>query len=95
MSQPHLLDDAGKCIPDCPACPKEKVNHPKHYGGDTTYEVIKVLEAWDLTSDAYLFNVVKYIARAGKKGDHLEDLKKAHWYLSRKIALLSPSSEAS
>lgn len=61
------------------------VDHPFHYGGDTTYEVIKVLEAWGLTNDAYLFNVVKYIARAGKKGAALEDLKKAEWYLSRRI----------
>ena len=25
---------------------KEEVNHPERYGGDTTYECIKVLEAW-------------------------------------------------
>jgi hypothetical protein len=65
----------------------ESVNHPAHYGGDTVYEVIKVLEAWGLDSDAYLFNVVKYIGRPGK-GDYLEDLKKARWYLDRKIAKL-------
>ena len=46
----------------------EMVNHPNHYGGENnTYEVIKVCEAWDLDKDAYLFNVVKYVARAGKK----------------------------
>jgi hypothetical protein len=65
--------------------PVESVNHPAHYGGDTVYEVIKVLEAWGLDSDAYLFNVVKYIARPGK-GNYLEDLKKARFYLDRKIA---------
>lgn len=26
----------------------EQVDHPAHYGGDTTYEAIKVIEAWDL-----------------------------------------------
>jgi len=26
----------------------ESVNHPPHYGGDTTYEAIKVIEAWGL-----------------------------------------------
>ena len=57
---------------------KEMVNHPSHYGGDNVYEVIKVAEAWDLHADAYLFNVVKYVARAGKKdpAKELEDLKK-------------------
>jgi len=40
-----------------------------------------------LDFDAYLFNVVKYVARAGKKDDtkELEDLKKAAFYLDRKI----------
>jgi hypothetical protein len=67
---------------------KEMVNGPAHYGGvDNPYEVIKVCEAWGLDFDAYLFNVVKYVARAGKKDDtkELEDLKKAAFYLDRKI----------
>jgi len=66
----------------------EMVNHPNHYGGeDNTYEVIKVCEAWGLDKDAYLFNVVKYVARAGKKNPdkELEDLKKALFYLDRRI----------
>ena len=64
------------------------VNHPSHYGGeDNVYEVIKVCEAWELDKDAYLFNVVKYVARAGKKNKEkeLEDLEKAEFYLKRKI----------
>ena len=66
----------------------EMVNHPNHYGGeDNPYEVIKVCEAWGLDKDAYIFNVVKYVARAGKKDQakELEDLKKAAFYLERKI----------
>ena len=62
------------------------VNHPAHYGGeDNVYEVIKVIEAWEL--DFHLGNTVKYISRAGKKGTdkELQDLKKALWYLQRKI----------
>jgi hypothetical protein len=69
----------------------EMVNHPNHYGGvDNAYEVIKVCEAWDLDKDAYLFNVVKYVSRAGKKdpAKELEDLKKAAFYLDRKIKKL-------
>ena len=67
---------------------KEWVQHPQHYGGvDNPYEVIKVCEAWELDKDAYLFNVVKYVARAGKKNKEteLEDLKKALFYLQRRI----------
>lgn len=64
----------------------EKVNHPQHYGGDTPHETIKCLTAWGLLHDALLFNVVKYVSRAGKKGDILEDCKKAAWYLNRKIS---------
>jgi hypothetical protein len=70
---------------------KEMINHPNHYGGaDNPYEVIKVCEAWELDRDAYLFNVVKYVARAGKKdpAKELEDLKKAVFYLQRRIETL-------
>lgn len=63
----------------------DPVNHPSHYGGDTPHEVIKCLFAWGLESDALLWNTVKYIARAGKKGPALEDLKKARFYLDRRI----------
>lgn len=63
----------------------EAIEHPPHYGGNTTYEVIKVIRAWDL--DFALGNAVKYIARAGKKdpAKHIEDLKKAVWYIEDEI----------
>lgn len=67
----------------------EQVNHPKHYGGeDNPYEAIKVIEAWEL--DFCLGNAVKYLARAGKKdkAKHTEDLKKAVWYINRRIQQL-------
>jgi len=63
----------------------ETINHPDHYGGaENPYEAIKVIEAWAL--GFCLGNTVKYIARAGKKGAAIEDLKKARWYLDREIA---------
>lgn len=55
---------------------------PSHYP-DGTYEPINVIEAWGLGFS--LGNVLKYIARAGKKGDRLEDLQKALYYLQREI----------
>lgn len=73
----------------------DEVNHPEHYGGDTPYEVIKVIEAWGL--GFHLGNAVKYIARAGKKeGQAAEkDLAKAQWYIDRhqKKLPVNPSVE--
>ena len=69
----------------------EAVGHPAHYGGaDNPYEAIKVIEAWGL--GFCLGNTVKYIARAGKKGALIEDLKKARWYLDRHIARIEKES---
>ena len=63
---------------------KENINHPEHYGGEENpYEAIKVIEAWGLSFN--LGNVAKYVSRAGKKGDALQDLEKAKWYLEREI----------
>lgn len=61
------------------------VNHPPHYksGG---LEVFDVLRAFGLLKSFTLGNVVKYVLRAGRKGDALEDLKKARWYLDAEIA---------
>jgi len=65
----------------------DNVNHPKHYGGaENPFEAIKVIEAWGL--GFCLGNAVKYICRAGKKGQVLEDLKKAAWYVNREIERL-------
>lgn len=65
--------------------PKEMVNHPAHYNVGSI-EVIDAIEAWGL--GFCLGNVVKYVARAGHKGDAAEDLKKAAWYLARAITEL-------
>lgn len=61
---------------------------PKYYGGvDNPYEVFEVLEAWGLDKDFYLGNVIKYVARAGKKNKSTEkeDLQKALVYLQKRI----------
>ena len=61
----------------------DPVNFPSHYTFGQ-YEVIDVLEDW-FPADPLLWQVGKYIARAGHKGNMLEDLKKAAWYLNRRI----------
>ena len=72
----------------------ERVDQPSYYGGaDNPYEAIKVIEAWRL--DFCLGNAVKYISRAGKKdpGKELEDLRKAAWYVQRRIEQLGGGSK--
>lgn len=67
---------------------KEEVNHPDHYLQSTGFEVIDVIEAWDL--NFCLGNAVKYIARAGIKNPEKkkQDLEKAVWYIERVISSL-------
>lgn len=58
------------------------VNHPPHYTKGK-FEVIEVIEDWNL--DFNLGNAIKYIARADHKGNAWQDLKKAVWYVNRRI----------
>lgn len=63
----------------------DPVNHPEHYkvGG---IETIDFIEAKKLNYN--IGNVVKYLTRADHKGNKLEDLRKAQWYLTREIIML-------
>tara|TARA_B100001063_G_scaffold121350_1_gene113297 strand:- start:685 stop:900 length:216 start_codon:yes stop_codon:yes gene_type:complete len=67
---------------------KEMINHPEHYLKESGFEVIDVIEAWNL--DFSLGNAVKYIARAGLKDPDKkkQDLDKAIWYIERTISNL-------
>ena len=68
----------------------DNVNNPSHYT-DSKIEVIDYIE--DKKLGFCLGNVIKYVSRAGKKMDsdksaiekEIEDLKKARWYLDRRI----------
>jgi hypothetical protein len=61
------------------------VNNPAHYtaGG---IETIDFIEAKKLNYN--IGNVIKYLTRADHKGNKLEDLRKAQWYLTREISML-------
>ena len=65
----------------------DPVNSPAHYT-DGKIEVIDYIE--DKNFDFCLGNAVKYISRAGKKdpAKTVEDLKKAIWYIERRIKQL-------
>ena len=59
------------------------VNHPPHYKSEAGLESIDVIEAFELGFN--LGNAVKYILRCNKKGNKIQDLDKAIWYLKREI----------
>lgn len=67
--------------------PKDSVSHPPHYNAGKI-EVIEFIE--DQRLGYHLSSVIKYVCRAGRKdkSKRIEDLRKALWYLMRKIELL-------
>jgi hypothetical protein len=60
----------------------DSVNHPSHYNSHPAgIECIAVVEHFNFN----VGNAIKYLWRAGLKGDALEDLQKAKWYVEREI----------
>lgn len=59
------------------------ITNPDHYCLGREYEPRKVIYDWGL--DFNLGSAVKYISRAGRKGDPIEDLKKARQFLDFEI----------
>lgn len=68
--------------PDTKLDAPDMISNPPHYtaGG---IDVIDFIEAKGL--GYHLGNVIKYVTRAGMKGNKLEDLRKAQWYIDRAI----------
>lgn len=67
----------------------DPVNHPKHYTAFPGVEVIQITEHLNFCRG----NAVKYICRAGLKGNELQDLEKALWYLQREINRLKGNKD--
>uniref|UniRef100_A0AAU8B659 Nucelotide kinase n=1 Tax=Dulem virus 39 TaxID=3145757 RepID=A0AAU8B659_9CAUD len=63
------------------------IDHPSHYCFGK-YEPVKVIQDWGL--NFCLGNVIKYVARAGKKEDNsmIQDLEKAKKYIEFEIESL-------
>lgn len=57
-----------------------------HYMGESQYDVIDFCKDYNLNFNRG--NIVKYVVRAGKKDDELQDLRKALDYLLREITYL-------
>jgi hypothetical protein len=62
--------------------PDDPVNHPPHYTGHKSgVECITICEHHNFC----IGNAIKYLWRAGNKGDAVQDLRKAIWYIEREI----------
>mgnify|MGYP003650604697 FL=1 len=59
----------------------DKINPPHYQAHASGIECIEITEHMNFC----LGNAIKYIWRAGLKGDSVEDLRKAQWYISREI----------
>lgn len=60
----------------------DKIDHPTHYNSHPKdIECIDVIEGFTFN----IGNAIKYLWRCGLKGDEMEDLKKAQWYINREI----------
>jgi len=109
MKQKKVCTQCHGASKDCPICKGQgrdytkkelnkvdMVNYPPHYMFGMI-EPIEVIEDWEL--DFCLGNVIKYIARAGRKvtvindEEMIQDLKKAQWYLNRRIKQMEDVSK--
>lgn len=71
----------------------DSVSRPSHYTEGRKYEPRKVIADWGLNFN--LGNAVKYLSRAGRKGDKIEDLRKAIQYIEFEIEDLENKEEDS
>ena len=69
----------------------DAINHPPHYTGHASgVECITVTEHHNFC----IGNAIKYLWRAGSKGDAVQDLRKAIWYIEREINRLHQNGHA-
>lgn len=68
----------------------DPVNAPAHYTASPSgVECIDITEHMSFLRG----NAVKYLWRAGAKGDALTDLRKSIWYIQREIAQLEKEAD--
>ena len=66
------------------------ISHPSHYTDGRKYEPKDVIRDWNLNFN--LGSAVKYISRAGRKDDIIQDLKKAKQFIDFEIEALERES---
>lgn len=67
------------------------ISNPQHYHEGRKYHPYKVIHDWGLNFN--LGSAVKYIARAGRKKDAIEDLKKAIQYIEFELEEMESKDE--
>ena len=70
----------------------DNVKHPSHYAEGRKFEPKDVIRDWGLNFN--LGNAVKYLSRAGRKGDIVEDLLKAQQYIDFELEALGVRKSA-
>lgn len=72
----------------------DMINHPPHYNNSpAACECGRKIECIDITRN-YNFNLgnaIKYLWRADHKGNKMDDLRKAIWYINDEIKRLEKS----
>ena len=66
----------------------DTVQRPKHYVEGRQFEPIEVMRDWGLLEHHCLATALKYISRAGRKENCIEDLRKAIWYIEKEIEFI-------
>lgn len=72
----------------------QEIEKPKHYGSKSGRDVIDFAEDFGFINNAYIFNIIKYLLRGGKKENNsiLQDALKADVYLKRYIESLKQNT---
>jgi hypothetical protein len=73
----------------------DPVHHPAHYNKSGVETIVLIDEVCTHYPGAESFaagNVLRYLARAPHKGNKLEDLRKAAWYLRHLIELVEKTN---
>lgn len=84
-----LFGDGDSAVDHASLC-NSAVDHPAHYCY-SKYEPKDVIRGWGLNFN--LGSAVKYIARAGRKDDIIQDLEKAKKFLEFEIEALKEEQE--
>ena len=80
-----FADDVRAVLDAAQQMEHDMVNLPPHYrsGGIETIEYLQAKMTGEQFVGFCLGNALKYLSRAGKKGDFSEDLAKARWYINK------------
>lgn len=92
--QRKRIEDLERYIHHLETSKDDAVNHPKHYTSGTVECIDAIESALGAGFAEYCRgNAIKYIWRCGLKGDPVEDLSKAAWYINAAINSMKGGTE--